>query len=122
MSSKFLPHFQPRAMQNVKATPLGASPPALREAEKNQQQRGATDAAALSSRSSCCFPPPARRQAASPPRPPRRPLSANCALGGLGPLGSGQEIIRQSAIIPLSPVASALEGTTVGRVLLENDL
>ena len=111
MSSKFLPHFQPRAMQNVKATPLGASPPALREAEKNQQQRG------LSSRSSCCFPPPARR-----------PLSANCALGGgLGPLGSGQEIIRQSAIIPLSPVASALEGgggggTTVGRVLLENDL
>ena len=122
MSSKFLPHFQPRAMQNVKATPLGASPPALREAEKNQQRRG------LNSRSSCCFPPPARRQAASPPGPPRRPLSANCASGGgLGPLGSGQEIIRQSAIIPLSPVASAIEGgggggTTVGRVLLENDL
>ena len=61
--------------------------------------------------------------------PPRRPLSANCALGGgLGPLGSGQEIIRQSAIIPLSPVAAALEGgggggtVTVGRVVLENDL
>ena len=120
MSSKFLPHFQPRAMQNVKATPLGASPPALRrEAEKNQQRRG------LNSRSSCCFPPPARRQAASPPG---RPLSANCALGGgLGPLGSGQEIIRQSAIIPLSPVASAIEGgggggATMKRVLMENDL
>ena len=45
----------------------------------------------------------------------------------LGPLGSGQEIIRQSAIIPLPPVASAIEGgggggATMKRVLLENDL